>query len=210
MASFAPQVTSPVMFSGGPTGCDLSIIIVSWNVWPILGGCLRSIEHASRSIPGEPHLRHFGPAGSPGALEVIVVDNASHDATPAELPQAFPWVRLIASTENLGFTRGNNLGYAWSRGRYIYFLNPDTELDQGHTHRLATARGCRRPTTACGCCTQRSPKRRASAWWDPNFATRTANNKGACAAFPHRPPASSKARGWAASGAAIRGHGACT
>lgn len=78
-------------------------------------------------------------------LEVIVVDNASRDATPEELPQVFPWVRLIASMENLGFTRGNNLGYAASCGRFVYFLNPDTELDQGHTHRLAAARGLPSP-----------------------------------------------------------------
>lgn len=141
MASYTPPIAPPVTTSGAHIRCDLSIIIVSWNVWPILSGCLGSIEHASRAIPGEPALRHFGPAGMPAALEVIVVDNASHDATQGELPQAFPWVHLIASTENLGFTRGNNLGYASSRGRYIYFLNPDTELDQSQTHRLAAARG---------------------------------------------------------------------
>ena len=141
MASFVPPAALPVTPTSGPIDCDLSIIIVSWNVWPLLGGCLRSLENASRAIPGEPYLRHFGPSGSPAALEVIVVDNASQDATLAELPQVFPWVNLIASGENLGFTRGNNLGYSASRGRYIYFLNPDTELDQGHTHRLAAARG---------------------------------------------------------------------
>jgi GT2 family glycosyltransferase len=57
-----------------------------------------------------------------------VVDNASQDATVAELPQAFPWVHLIRRDENLGFTRGNNVGYTASSGRCVYFLNPDTEL----------------------------------------------------------------------------------
>jgi GT2 family glycosyltransferase len=53
--------------------------------------------------------------------------------------QAFPWVQLIASDENLGFTRGNNAGYAQSRGRFVYFLNPDTEVvnDRAHGDSLA-------------------------------------------------------------------------
>jgi GT2 family glycosyltransferase len=107
--------------------CDLSIVIVSWNVWPLLADCLRSIEQASRPLPGAAQLRHFGPPDRPATLEVIVVDNASRDATTTEAPLAFPWVRLIRSDENLGFTRGNNVGYAASSGRFVYFLNPDTE-----------------------------------------------------------------------------------
>ena len=65
--------------------------------------------------------------------------------TVEALPQAFPWVRLIASSENLGFTRGNNLGYAASRGRYVYFLNPDTELDQD-THAARSGSAARLPS----------------------------------------------------------------
>ena len=121
--------------------CDLSIIIVSWNVWPILSGCLRSIERASQPVAGASHLRHFGPPTTPATLEVIVVDNGSSDATAEQLPKHFPWVRLIASDTNLGFTRGNNLGYAAGSGRFVYFLNPDAELDHGQTHRLALQAG---------------------------------------------------------------------
>ena len=76
-------------------------------------------------------IRAFGPmaqASNAPTLEVIVVDNASADATAELLPARFPWVRLIRSATNLGFTAGNNAGYAASRGRAIYFLNPDTEL----------------------------------------------------------------------------------
>jgi GT2 family glycosyltransferase len=120
-----------------PSRCDLSIIIVSWNVWPILAACLRSIEQVSRPFAGEPHLRQFGPPAASATLEVIVVDNASADATAEHLPGGFPWVRVIASSENLGFTRGNNRGYAESRGRFVYFLNPDTTLDHNTTNRPA-------------------------------------------------------------------------
>ena len=113
--------------------CDLSIIIVSWNVWPILAGCLRSIEAVSSPVPGDKHRRQFGPAAAPATLEVIVVDNASTDPTVEYLPRTFPWVRFEACSENLGFTRGNNRGYALSRGSFVYFLNPDTELDHDRT-----------------------------------------------------------------------------
>lgn len=108
---------------------DLSIIIVSWNVWDLLRGCLASIERASwPGQTGDSTIRHFGPHGTPFALEVIVVDNASSDATVDGVQALFPWVRLVQSGTNLGFTGGNNLGYRESRGSFIFFFNPDTEL----------------------------------------------------------------------------------
>jgi GT2 family glycosyltransferase len=110
---------------------DLSIIIVSWNVWDLLSACLHSIEQISRAQGTAADLRAFGPASlgtQAPTLEVIVVDNASADATIELTAARFPWVRLIRSATNLGFTAGNNIGYAASRGRAIYFLNPDTEL----------------------------------------------------------------------------------
>jgi len=139
-------------FMNQPSTCDLSIVIVSWNVWPLLQKCLASIERASLSGEGSVRWlqiergreREQGglPQGetpnlqspisqSPVTLEVIVVDNASHDDTPAQIAAHFPWVRVIASDQNLGFTGGNNRGYAASRGRFVYFLNPDTELAEG-------------------------------------------------------------------------------
>ena len=124
-------MNSQTVAQGEPVQVDLSIIIVSWNVWDLLRACLTSIEQTSRALGVPNDVRAFGPAvqgtQSP-TLEVIVVDNASADATTELLAARFPWVRLIRSATNLGFTAGNNVGYAASRGRNIYFLNPDTEL----------------------------------------------------------------------------------
>jgi N-acetylglucosaminyl-diphospho-decaprenol L-rhamnosyltransferase len=92
------------------TTSDLAIVIVSWNVWDLLRTSLTSIE--ADSLPtADPHVRRFGPEGQ-ATLQVIVVDNASDDATPALLPSQFPWVRTILNEENLGFTGGNNAALA--------------------------------------------------------------------------------------------------
>jgi len=99
----------------------LSIIIVSWKVKDFLYKCLFSIkEHIPASI----------------SFEVILVDNNSADGTVEMVKTEFPWVRLIASKENLGFARGNNLAFEQATGEYFFLLNPDTQLKEFAIERL--------------------------------------------------------------------------
>jgi N-acetylglucosaminyl-diphospho-decaprenol L-rhamnosyltransferase len=88
----------------------LSIIILSWNVRDLLRKCLSSL-----------------PLEAPG-VEVIVVDAASVDGSAGMVKAEFPAVRLMAEAENLGYTRGNNLGLRAANGEYLLILNPDTEV----------------------------------------------------------------------------------
>lgn len=98
---------------------ELSIIIVSWNVADLLCACLDSIDANADDL----------------RLEVIVVDSASTDDTVARVRERFPQVMLLPQTENVGFSRGNNLGLAAASGQYLLLLNPDTEIigDALHT-----------------------------------------------------------------------------
>lgn len=91
---------------------DLSIIIVSWNVRDLLVACLNSILTNAGSLQ----------------IEIIVVDSASGDGTSAMIRGQFPTVTLLAQSDNIGFTRGNNLGFAAASGRHLMMLNPDTEI----------------------------------------------------------------------------------
>jgi len=86
---------------------------------------------ANLAAPVAPHAPNLPNAPT---LEVIVVDNASGDGTVAMLANDFPWVRVVANSENLGFTRANNQAFAASRGAFVYFLNPDTELLSGNLY----------------------------------------------------------------------------
>ena len=89
---------------------DLSIIIVNWNTRDDLGRCLESLQEARARL----------------AMEVLVVDNGSRDGSPRMVRRRFPWARLIATGRNLGFARGNNVGFAAATGRFVLLLNPDT------------------------------------------------------------------------------------
>lgn len=65
-------------------------------------------------------------------LEIIVVDNNSADDSVSVLQQAFSnQIKLITSSENLGFGRANNLAANQATSEYLLLLNPDTEI--GHT-----------------------------------------------------------------------------
>lgn len=93
----------------------LSVIIVTYASAGEIGDCLASLP---RRLQGR-------------TVEVWVVDNASPDATTIVVRDRFPWVRLIASTVNLGFGKANNLAYEKATGDFILFLNPDTVLNDG-------------------------------------------------------------------------------
>ena len=105
---------------------DLSIIIVSWNVRDLLRACLRSVVSDPESGARSQGPECLMPVPCPLSLEIIVVDNASSDGSAAMVADEFSDVKLIANSENRGFTRGNNQGLALAQGRYVLFLNPDT------------------------------------------------------------------------------------
>jgi GT2 family glycosyltransferase len=62
-------------------------------------------------------------------LEVIVVDNASKQNPDSVIRERYPEAKVIVSSENLGFAGGNNLGINAATGKYLFFLNNDTEVD---------------------------------------------------------------------------------
>jgi GT2 family glycosyltransferase len=79
---------------------------------------------------------------------VYVVDSASSDGTAELIANAFPQVKLIASEQNLGFAKSNNvglceIGFGQSSSKNlpsaVYLLNPDTITQLGATHKLYDA-----------------------------------------------------------------------
>jgi GT2 family glycosyltransferase len=103
----APAPPGPGSASCPP---DLSVIIPSWNTRDILRDCLASIERQR----GDLHL------------EVLVVDNASHDGSADMVRRDFPDVVLIRNVTNRGFAGAVNQGLRAATGRYPLLLNSDT------------------------------------------------------------------------------------
>jgi len=100
---------------------NISVVIVGWNAKHYLELCLDSIAKA-------PPRR---------SMEILVVDNASADGSAEMIESKFPWVKVIKSSENLGFSRGNNLGIRQTQGRYIALVNPDVIVFPGCFDALA-------------------------------------------------------------------------
>ena len=88
----------------------LSIIILNYNVRYFLELCLKSVQASVSNLDAE----------------IIVVDNNSHDDSCKMVKELFPDISLIQNKDNLGFSKGNNIGVAEAKGDYICILNPDT------------------------------------------------------------------------------------
>jgi len=98
-----------------PNQPDVSIVIVTWNGKRYALECLESLRMLKSKL----------------SLQVIVVDNASTDGTPEAIRRQYPEVELAENSDNLGFAKGNNVGIAMSRGRYVCLLNSDVVVPPG-------------------------------------------------------------------------------
>ena len=88
----------------------LSVVILNYNVRYFLELCLKSVEAAIQNLEAE----------------IIVVDNNSPDDSCEMVENLFSKVKLVRNKENLGFSKGNNVGVSQAKGEYICILNPDT------------------------------------------------------------------------------------
>ena len=63
--------------------------------------------------------------------EIFVVDNASPNDKPEIIKEKYPYIHFIQTEKNLGFAGGNNAALPYCKGKYILFINNDTEVDPG-------------------------------------------------------------------------------
>ncbi|MBI4096241.1 MAG: glycosyltransferase family 2 protein [Candidatus Levybacteria bacterium] len=99
---------------------DLSIIILSYNTKDLTIQCVKSV------------VKQYQKELERKEIEIIVVDNNSVDDSVLAISSLFLKnfsVKLILNKENLGFAKGCNIGAKAAKGKYILFLNSDTQVE---------------------------------------------------------------------------------
>ena len=100
---------------------DISIIVVTWNAKKFVQECFGSIREETRGL----------------SAETIALDNASVDGTADMIAEQFPEVKLIRSTTNLGFPKGNVVAIEASKPtNYVCLVNPDVRVMPGCFRKL--------------------------------------------------------------------------
>ncbi|GEM_PF-1989297 len=88
----------------------LSIIIVSYHAIDFLKLTLFSVAKALENVNGE----------------VLLVDNSNDTQLQKSVSTLFPFVKIIATSTNLGFAKANNKALKIASGDVALLLNPDT------------------------------------------------------------------------------------
>src|SRR5215204_4296052 len=100
-----------------------TVVVVNYNTAEEVPGCLAALRALDY----------------PGAVQIVVVDNASTDGSADLVRAQFPTIELIASKANLGFAGGANRGWAAARGDVLAVINPDVRPRPGWLAALAGA-----------------------------------------------------------------------
>jgi GT2 family glycosyltransferase len=94
---------------------ELSFIIVTYNTKELTQKAIESIRRLYGKIP---------------RYEIILVDNGSTDGSREYFEnQKYKNFVYLYNHRNAGFGKANNLAFRKSRGRYIYLLNNDAQLE---------------------------------------------------------------------------------
>lgn len=90
-----------------------SVCIANYNGESYLENCIDSIN-TQENFPGD--------------IEIIVHDDASTDGSVDLIQSKYPIIRLITSTDNVGFCVSNNRMVEIARGTFVLLLNNDAVL----------------------------------------------------------------------------------
>ncbi len=97
----------------------VDIIIPHFNGVEILDKCLASLEKTTYSN-----------------LSVVIVDNGTVDESLKLAAEKYKRIRIFSAGKNLGYAGGCNFGFQRTRGKYVVFLNNDTEQEPDWLERL--------------------------------------------------------------------------
>ncbi|MBX9570777.1 MAG: glycosyltransferase family 2 protein [Candidatus Obscuribacterales bacterium] len=113
------QLTNPTSTNDGSAASNgsivkglVSVVIPNWNGKKFLKGCLDSLIQSSY-----------------GQIEIVIIDNGSHDGSVEFLEENYPQVKLIKFAQNTGFSVAVNAGITNSTGEFVALLNNDTTVD---------------------------------------------------------------------------------
>jgi N-acetylglucosaminyl-diphospho-decaprenol L-rhamnosyltransferase len=110
---------------------DLGVVVVNYNAGEYLARCVGSVVDASGDL----------------TVDVLVIDNASHDGSARAAAAGTPRIRLIENPTNRGLSAAWNQGARAVDAPWILFLNPDAEIARGDLAALVQV-GERRPDVA--------------------------------------------------------------
>jgi GT2 family glycosyltransferase len=114
----------------------VSIVIITKDTKELLKGLLKSIE---KDLSLQPFIS-----------KIIVVDNASADATEEMIKEKFPFVVYVKNERNMGFAFSANRGLSLAEDEYVLFLNSDTVLMQGELEKMVRFMDSNADAAICG------------------------------------------------------------
>lgn len=119
---------------GESMSIDLSIIIVGLNIKEYLLSCVKSIFSNPPSFSYE--IIYVDNGSTDGSVKMIkkfseLISSKEKELQPVALIHERSAIKFILNKKNLGFTKANNQGTRIARGKYLLFLNSDTEVVNG-------------------------------------------------------------------------------